>query len=325
MQGDTGMSDATKTHPARAPATAATTLRGHPSEAPDMPAPSGPAPSPTAAGGSAAGATTASSLLTGTFWTTQRCTWLVGGSLCCVWVVAFIGFLVVWPGFDVPLSRGKDAHASLILTDMRFLGLIAAAGALGATLHAITSFTGYLGNGQFNRSWTLWYLTRAPIGATMALIFMPLVGAGLLPDDAENPETYAFTLISLGILVGMFSKDAADKLTDIFSAMLASNRDVERAGKMTVAAPKLEAAAPDALAVHADDRTLTLTGSQFLPTTTVTCNGQPRRCRTDSTTQLTAWLEPADVAQPGTLTLVARNPDGARTVDGTPLAITVRA
>lgn len=280
-----------------------------PEPATAAPAPSFPTPSE------------ATSPLHAAYWTVRRCAWLVGATLSVLWGIAFVGFLYTWPGFDSPLPKNTDPD--LVMTELRFLALIAAAGALGATMHAITSFTSHLGNGKFSRAWTPWYLSRAPIGATMALIFMPLVGAGLIPDDVDHPETYAFTLIALAILVGMFSKDASDKLTDIFSAMLSSKRDTERSGKLTVPVPHVGVVEPATLSVGAPVPHVVLSGSGFLPSTTVLCNGAPRRSQTHSPSALSVWLEPEDVAAPGTLTLVPRTLDGDQPVEGTAVSVTV--
>ena len=74
--------------------------------------------------------------------------------------------LRLWPG-QVPL---KVEHLPVKLipglwepdvwSEVRYLALVAVAGALGSYIHLATSFSDYLGNRQFVNRWKWWYVLR---------------------------------------------------------------------------------------------------------------------------------------------------------------------
>jgi hypothetical protein len=76
-----------------------------------------------------------------------------------------------------------------------YLSLVALVGALGAFIHLATSFTEFLGNRTFIASWKWWYALRPFIGSALALMVYFAALAGL---------------------AGMFSKQATDKLREVF-------------------------------------------------------------------------------------------------------------
>lgn len=63
--------------------------------------------------------------------------------------------LLIWP---VPISLNVQLLVTAIL-----------AGALGSYMHAVTSFTSYVGNRTLRRSWHLWYYLRPFMGGVLAL------------------------------------------------------------------------------------------------------------------------------------------------------------
>lgn len=109
------------------------------------------------------------------------------------------------------------------------------AGALGSLVHATTSFVSYVGNRSFRSSWILWYYLRPLVGIGIALIFYFLLRGGLLlvstvPDvrTGINP----FGIAAIVSLAGMFSKQATDKLSEVFDSLFKSNVDQERGDKL---------------------------------------------------------------------------------------------
>ena len=92
--------------------------------------------------------------------------------------------------------------------------LIIIIGALGASLHGLTSLTEYIGNRSFEHSWTMWYLMRPFAGAILALIFYFAGRAGLFGVVDTQDEFYG--VLALAGLIGLFSKQALYKLSDIF-------------------------------------------------------------------------------------------------------------
>jgi len=150
------------------------------------------------------------------------------------WVFAFGVYLILlnllllyvllrlWPG-QVPL-RADHLQVKLIpgvwvpdvWTEVRFLALVAAAGALGSYIHLATSFADYLGNRQFVQSWRWWYVLRPFIGSALALILYFVARGGLVAGGTGAGDLSPYGVTALGGLAGMFSKQATDKLRELF-------------------------------------------------------------------------------------------------------------
>jgi TRAP-type uncharacterized transport system fused permease subunit len=98
------------------------------------------------------------------------------------------------------------------------LVLIMTGGALGSYVHSCTSFTDYAGNKTLARSWVWWYLLRTPIGISLAIVFYFVLRGGLLTTGASGANLNSYGLAAFTAMAGMFSKNATDKLREIFEA-----------------------------------------------------------------------------------------------------------
>ncbi len=126
---------------------------------------------------------------------------------------------------DVTLYRGRILMARLPAGytyvcpapsgRMLFLMLIMA-GALGGCIHAMRSLWWYVGNQELRAPWLSMYFLLPFIGAAMAMLFSLLIVAGVV-DNTTGRSTSLF-IIAIAGLVGMFSQQAALKLTDIANA-----------------------------------------------------------------------------------------------------------
>ncbi|WP_428265680.1 hypothetical protein [Haliangium sp.] len=136
-----------------------------------------------------------------------------------LFLMASIVFL--WNGFDF------SKWGAPIDSDVEFIALALVTGAFGSYIHVATSFTTFVGTQRLRKSWLWWYLLRPFIGASLALITYFLIRGGLLmPTVSGGGEqvdaTQAlspFGVGALSALVGMFSKQAADKLREVFDNM----------------------------------------------------------------------------------------------------------
>lgn len=138
-------------------------------------------------------------------------------------------------------------------------------GLLGSFVHAGQSLASYVGNQTFKSSWILWYVLRGPIGAALGVLIYFVLRAGLLSGGSEAVSPYGVaTLAALG---GLFSKQATDKLAEVFDRFFSNDVDAGRKDKLTsgkIAVRKVE------VATEADgSSTLTLTGSGFAEGMTV--------------------------------------------------------
>jgi hypothetical protein len=106
--------------------------------------------------------------------------------------------------------------------------LVVLAGGLGASLHALRSLYWYAGNRKLVWSWQLMYLLLPWTGALMATVFYLVISAGLMtPEQASNP----LIAVGIAVLVGMFSREAAEKLESIADSVLTKASNGADAGK----------------------------------------------------------------------------------------------
>lgn len=118
------------------------------------------------------------------------------------------GWLPVYLPFTEPQRPIGD--------DARLLLIVLATGALGSCVHAATSFASYVGNRRLVLSWAWWYLLRPFIGGALALIFYFVLRGGLLATAASASDMSPFGIAAMAGLAGMFSKQATDKLREVF-------------------------------------------------------------------------------------------------------------
>ena len=100
------------------------------------------------------------------------------------------------------------------------LVLVLITGALGSFVHIATSLADFVGNRQSARSWTLWYLMRAPIGAALAVVVYFVLRAGLLNVGNNAPGTPdPYSVATAAALTGIFAKQAIDKLNELLDVL----------------------------------------------------------------------------------------------------------
>lgn len=100
--------------------------------------------------------------------------------------------------------------------ETRLLLLVLLSGALGSFIHASTSFASYAGNRALVNSWNWWYILRPFMGMALAFIFYVVMRAGIFSTDTKIENINSFGQIAIAGLVGMFSKNAIDKLREVF-------------------------------------------------------------------------------------------------------------
>ncbi|NOU19669.1 MAG: hypothetical protein HOO91_19095 [Bacteroidales bacterium] len=102
--------------------------------------------------------------------------------------------------------------------------LIILIGALGSSLHGIVSISYHIGNGKFSTTWSTWYLLRPFAGGVLSLVFYLVIRAGFY-KEFHNANFY--TILALSGLVGMFSKQALNKLSELFDFIFKSDKEKE--------------------------------------------------------------------------------------------------
>jgi hypothetical protein len=135
------------------------------------------------------------------------------------------------PSFDLFLFFGSVT----ISRETQLLLIAVLAGGLGSYIHAVTSLTSYVGNRTLRNSWKLWYYMRPIMGSVLALTFYFLVIGGFLlmvVGTTNTAESNAYGIAALSSLVGMFSKQAIDKMREVFDSLFKASGDDERTDKL---------------------------------------------------------------------------------------------
>jgi hypothetical protein len=212
---------------------------------------------------------------------------------------------------------GRQLYTKLFWLDFclsdeeRLFLIVMFAGALGGLVHALRSFYWYAGCRKLVLSWTGFYITLPVLGASMATIFYLVVRGGFFSPQSEISDTSPFGFAALGVLIGMFTEQAAVKLKEILETFLSqAPKGTDHAGA--------EAAALTVSAVEppqgklAGGETVTVRGKGFAQDAAVTFGGQPG---TDVSvaadgTSLTVKTPPA--AKADTVTVEVANKDGKK-------------
>jgi hypothetical protein len=197
-------------------------------------------------------------------------------------MLAYLLF-VLWPSrppitqvTEVPTgaSQGNVQEVALLggfvrftpSDEARFILLVIVAGALGSYIHAATSFADYVGNRQIYSSWVWWYVLRTFVGLCLALIFYFVIRGGLLSAGATSADISPFGIAAVSGRVGMFSKQATDKLSELFDNLFKTDTLEKRADKLTShPMPKIESITPDSVPLAGADLVLIVKGINFVP------------------------------------------------------------
>jgi len=202
------------------------------------------------------------------------------------------------------------AGQTALSDDMRLLLIVICAGALGSFIHAATSFVDYVGNRRFVQSWIVWYFMRLPIGSVLAVVLYVTLRGGLITANASSGTVSPYGMAAVAALAGMFSKQATDKLNEVFTTLFkTADGDSARKDKLGTS---LKAVSITPAQVSAGAATkLTISGSGFEAASIVRVNGQAKPTTFVNDTNLIVELTATDLAAPGALPISVHNPSGA--------------
>ena len=140
----------------------------------------------------------------------------------------------LWPAeFPIELSTltvipGVDWTETGLGIETRYLVIVILAGALGSYVHQATSFADYAGNRQLTTSWGWWFILRPFIGSALATVFYFVIRGGLLAGNGNATDLSIFGIAAIAGLAGMFSKQAADKLREVFENLFKTEAPTHR-------------------------------------------------------------------------------------------------
>ena len=257
---------------------------------------------------------------------------LLGLFLATVGLVLIYSVIVLWPAVQAgtkaaTTTAAATAAAEPTTTKVTWFGwtthptpdtalilIVILVAALGSFLHAAVSFSDYVGNRRLAKSWVWWYLLRVIVGSGLALIFYFAIRGGFFASSAAPADVNPYGIAAISGLVGLFSKQATDKLREVFDTafrVAPGYGDDARANNITVPQPVLTSSDPTAVPVSTLD--VALVGSGFVETSIVqVAKGDGSAAKRDATLvsgeRLAVKLEAADVTVAGALIFTVFNP-----------------
>ncbi|MFA5804456.1 MAG: hypothetical protein WC879_07410 [Melioribacteraceae bacterium] len=105
-------------------------------------------------------------------------------------------------------------------------------GILGGATHGLSSLMDFRGQRRLFRSWSLWYFGRPVLGGMVSMIFYIVVRAGFFSGSATSDAANLYGIVAVSTLVGMFTDQATNKLSELFKTMFVTKGE-EREGKLT--------------------------------------------------------------------------------------------
>jgi hypothetical protein len=233
--------------------------------------------------------------------------------------------IATWPVVDSDANNFADARVFgfrlRASPDARLFITVVAAGAVGSLVHCLTSFADYVGNRTLKRSWVWYLILRTPIGIALALLFYVVLRGGLIaptlspaaPDTGAKSHAWTllnpYGLAAIAAMAGMFSKQATDKLSELFDTLFRTDRPVDRRDPLNQ--PPMISSTDPATLTKGGATELVINGQNFSKDCAALVNGETRDVKWQSETRLTIALLPKDVSAPGDLVVIVRNPNAA--------------
>lgn len=195
-------------------------------------------------------------------------------------------------------STGTAQAASVVVgwenrwgnkNDSAVLVFVICMSALGGYVHMATSFATYAGNRTLEASWVWWYVLRIVIGVALSVIFYTVMRGGLLAGNAPSSAVSPYGFAAVAGLVGMFSKQATDKLRELFDTLFRVEKggDNEREDKLLDTA--IENIDPARVPLNTTQR-LRVFGKNFSKNSVVMVGGQEQQTTFVTAQELTVEL-----------------------------------
>ncbi|MDM0053011.1 hypothetical protein [Variovorax sp. J22R115] len=226
----------------------------------------------------------------------------------------------LWPSDFSANTAGSDSKPFAFVgttmkvdvsADVRLLLIVMITGAIGTFIHAATSFSDFVGNEKLNTSWIWWYVLKPFVGMSLALVFYLVIRAGFLSAGAEAGKLNIYGITALSGLAGMFSKQATDKLSEVFTTLFRTapgGGDAKRKDDLGNPVPTLSGVEPRHLEPNTAGVQLNVTGANFVKSSVVRINGVARDTEYRGETRLVGKLVPDDVSKEGMLELTVFSP-----------------
>jgi hypothetical protein len=220
--------------------------------------------------------------------------------------------LVLWSPTKVADTGTVTAvlfwHKFTFSADVQLIVIVVIAAALGSNVHNAMSFIDFTGNRKLFRSWVWWYILRVFVGVSLALIFYFVIRGGFLAAGNGATDINQYGIAAVAGLVGMFSKQANDKLKELFDTMFKISKPDGREDKITEAIPQINEIIPPVVGAGAKNVSLTVKGTGFVEGSVVHIGETECHTTYVSGAELKVDIPDAEVAKLGDVRLTVTNP-----------------
>jgi len=160
--------------------------------------------------------------------------------------------LTLWPAVEAA-KESRDGSVTWfwqhldLSADATLLLLVIVVSAVGSYVHVTVSFSDFAGNRQLVSSWVWWYILRVFVGSSLATLFYFAIRGGFFSNTSDSAQVNVYGIAALSGLVGLFSKQATDKLREIFDTAFRTKDgygDDARSDSIANPAPTLESSEP---------------------------------------------------------------------------------
>jgi len=242
---------------------------------------------------------------------------LVGGAL------LFSALIDLWPAVDIgtgtvgtsrPVGLFWGLYTAHLTKTTGLFVLAVLMGAVGGYVHSTTSFVTYVGNRQFKASWGWWYALRAFIGASLALLIYVAFRAGFLTGTSATAAVDPYGIAAVSGLAGLFSKQATDKLEEIFTTVFHTGGDTgdqKRADPIALGVPLIHGITPPTMTAG-PPQALTVSGSGFVQESRIQADGVDQDTKFVDAGRLTTNLATAQYKAGDSVAIAVDNPGGGR-------------
>ncbi len=187
--------------------------------------------------------------------------------------------------------------------------IIILVGALGASLHGLVSLGEYAGNKSFDASWASWYAVRPFVGGVLSLLFYFVVRGGFFSNANEFDSNDFYVIVAMASLVGLFSKQALYKLSDIFDVVFRSNKEKYLKDKIERnPLPDIESIDPNEYSKSKNNLSITIKGNGFIKDSQVTANDIKLESSFVNSNQVTAEIKDLNISSIAAIEIKVINP-----------------
>ncbi len=162
----------------------------------------------------------------------------IGGTLAVATALLLLHVVALWPAVVAATSLEKPAPAipktallfglahTNFTADVVLIAIVLIAGGLGAMIGVSRRFLYFATREELTKRDEWSYLMRPLQGAVLSLIVYFTLRGGYLGQDASSPVN-PYGVAALSALVGLFTRHAVSKLSDVFDTMFGPTKEDE--------------------------------------------------------------------------------------------------